>query len=87
MAVSPRHQVTDLRSALDVADRRGELLRISRPVDPGLQLPSIMHGLARLRSKPAVLFEQIVGFPGQRGCAGLFAYRARVAALLGLPSD
>ncbi|MDO8688425.1 MAG: UbiD family decarboxylase, partial [Dehalococcoidia bacterium] len=87
MAVFPQSRVNDVRTALELADRRGELLRISRPVDPGIQLPSILKALGRLPSKPAVLFEEIIGFPGQRGCAGLFAERARMAELLGLTAD
>lgn len=79
--------VTDLRGALNLAESRGELLRISRPVDPGLELPSIMHALGKLPSKPAVLFEQIVGFPGLRGSGGLFAEFGRVADLLGIPQN
>lgn len=87
MAMIARSKVTDIRGALEVAERRGELLRISRPVEPGLQLPSLLRALGKLPSKPAVLFEQIAGFPGLRGCGGLFAERARVADLLGLPQD
>ncbi|MBI2953751.1 MAG: UbiD family decarboxylase [Chloroflexi bacterium] len=87
MALSSACQVTDLRSALEVAERRGELVRISRSVDPGLELPSVMRAMREFRSKPAVLFEQIAGHPGLKGCSGLFSERARVADLLGISAD
>lgn len=87
MAMMSKGQVDDFRGALEVAERRGELLRISRPVDPGLELPSILKALGKLPSKPAVLFEQIVGYPALRGCGGIFAERERVADLLGIPQD
>ncbi|HLE81333.1 MAG TPA: UbiD family decarboxylase, partial [Dehalococcoidia bacterium] len=54
---------------------------------PALELPSILKALGQLPSKPAVLFENIAGYPGLRGCGGLFAERDRVAELLGLPQD
>ena len=87
MAVMSRDKVTDLRAALQVAEQRGELLRVSRCVDPGLEIPSIMRALGKLPSKPAVLFEQIAGYPGLRGCGGVFADRGRMADLLGIPRD
>lgn len=87
MAHVSKGAVTDLRGALELAEERGELVRVSRPVDPGLELPTIMHALGKLPSKPAVLFEQIAGAPGVRGCGGIFSDMSRFADMLGLPHD
>ncbi len=87
MGLMSTDRLTGLRAALEVAERRGELVRIARPVDPGLELPSILHAVGKLPRKPAVLFEHIVGYPGLRGSGGLFAERHRVADILGIPED
>lgn len=87
MALVSKGAVTDLRSALDLAEEKGQLVRVSRPVDPILELPTIMYSLGKLPRKPAVLFEQIAGSPGMRGCGGVFSDLSSFVDMLGLPQN
>lgn len=76
----------DLRAVLKKVEEEGELVRIGREVDPLLEMPAVVRGMAKLSKIPTLLFENIKGFPGVKGCATLFANRARVLRLFGLPS-
>ncbi len=87
MAIISGSRVTGFRAALEIADRRGELVRITKPVDPGLEAPSIIAAMSKLPSSPAILFENVSGFPGVRGSGGLLAHLPRVAELLGLSAE
>jgi 4-hydroxy-3-polyprenylbenzoate decarboxylase len=51
----------DLRDFITDLERRGELIRISTPVDPRLEMTEVCDRLLR-RKGPAVLFENPVGF-------------------------
>jgi 4-hydroxy-3-polyprenylbenzoate decarboxylase len=56
---------SDLDAWLEKVDALGELKRISAEVDPDLEMSTITY-LAGSRKSPALLFENIKGFPGQR---------------------
>ena len=92
---SGQTQVFDLRSALAVLERiPGQLLTTSEPVDPYLEMAGV-YKLAGAgtplkpptRLGPAMLFENVKGFPGVRLAAGVLASRERTARLLGTSVD
>ncbi|MSP98452.1 MAG: UbiD family decarboxylase [Betaproteobacteria bacterium] len=57
------------QSALDAwigkAEALGELMRITREIDPDLEMSTVAH-LSNTQGGPALLFENIKGHPGQR---------------------
>ncbi len=75
---------TDLRAALEIADSLGELLRIRREVDPLIELPGVLRAAAALRPIPAVVFENLRGYPDRRAVGNLFAEHRRFALMCGL---
>ena len=75
---------TDLRAALEIADSLGELLRIRREVDPLIELPGVLRAAAALRPIPAVVFENLRGYPNRRAVGNLFAEHRRFALMCGL---
>ena len=86
--VSP---VTDLRSALRLLNSiEGELLRTEHPVDPNAELAGVYRHIGAgcpvlppTKIGPAMLFENIKGYPGARIVTGVMASRKRVAHLFG----
>lgn len=54
----PLHK--DLRAFIDYLERIGELIRISKPVDPNLEMTEIADRMLK-QAGPAILFEQPVG--------------------------
>ncbi|MGE5489534.1 MAG: UbiD family decarboxylase [bacterium] len=81
----------DLRSALHLLANRSEhLLVTGEPVDPYLELAGVYRHAGAgtpvtppARIGPAMLFENIQGYPGWRILAGMLASRERTAAVLG----
>jgi 4-hydroxy-3-polyprenylbenzoate decarboxylase len=82
-------QVTDLRSALRLLESiPGQLLRTDRPVNPNAELAGVYRHIGAgcpveppTRIGPAMLFENIEGYPGARIVTGVMASRERVAKL------
>ena len=87
----PVHDVRDLRSALALLESLpGQLRRTAAPVDPRLELAGIYRRIgAGVPVKPptslgpAMMFENVRGYPEMRIAVGVLASRARAAALLG----
>ena len=83
--------VQDLRSAIRLLEQRpGELLRTETPVDPHAELAGVYRYvgaggtvLRPTKTGPAMLFENVKGYPGTRILAGLLATRERSALLVG----
>ena len=73
----------DLRSTLDVLDRRGGLARVGRTVDPGGEVTAVLAAFEAAGNDAAVLFTSVAGYEGWRIAGSLFADRANVAAALG----
>lgn len=92
-AVPPR--VTDLRSALRLLeDTPGQLLRTETEVDPNAQLAGVYRRVGAgapveppTRTGPAMLFENVKGYPGARVVTGVMACRKRVGLLLDSPPE
>ncbi len=77
----------DLRAVLQKVEEEGEVIRVEREVDPLLEMPAIVKGLAKLPKIPVLLFEHVRGYPEVRGCAAFFGDRKRIMRSLGKPSD
>ncbi len=88
-------KVNDLRSALRLlASLEGQLVQTDTPVDPMAELSGVYRRVGAggtvmrpTREGPAMVFNNITGFPGARILIGLLASRKRVARLLDCPSE
>ena len=77
----------DLREVLRKVEAEGELVRITREVDPLDEIPNVVKALSKLPKIPALLFEHVEGYPGMKALAAFFGDRSRVLRSLGLPLD
>ena len=81
----------DLREWIERLDRAGELRRIKQPVSPLLEMAAIADRTAKLRRDgkpwggPALLFENVTGYPGARVLMNQFGSERRMN--LALDSD
>ncbi len=74
--------ITSMRSTLEfLKGEKGELLSIPGEVDPIYEIAGIQKAL---EGGPAILFENIKGYPAVRDLGNLFATRERAAKMLGL---
>jgi gallate decarboxylase subunit C len=71
----------DIRQALALLAERGELLTISGEVNPEYEISGIQKALD---TGPALLFENIAGYPSARNLGNLFGKPRNMAALFGL---
>src|SRR5205823_13177571 len=76
----------DLRGYLTHLESQGQLLRVAEPVDVKYEIAAGMRKTSDIEG-PALLFEQVKGFPGWRVLRGLFATRQLVALGLGVKED
>jgi UbiD family decarboxylase len=74
---------SDYRAALEIADSRGELARIRREVDPLIEIPAVLRACAPVKPVPALLFENVKGYPGKRVVGNLFAEHGRFSHMCG----
>src|SRR5207249_4577234 len=74
----------DLREAIERMERAGELLRI-RGADWKLEMGALAEIVYRQDNPPAILFEDIPGYPGCRAASGLTNSARRMAITLGFP--
>ena len=85
------NQINDLRSALELLrNLPGQLSETSIPVDPIAELAGVYRYVGAggtvmrpTKEGPAMIFNNIKGYPGARIAIGLLASRDRVAALFG----
>ncbi len=75
---------SDLREAIERMERAGELLRI-RGADWKLEMGTLAEIVYRQDNPPAILFEDIPGYPGCRAASGLTNSARRMAITLGFP--
>ncbi|MBI4333409.1 MAG: UbiD family decarboxylase [Chloroflexi bacterium] len=69
-----------LRNAVGFLRENNEILEVERPVSPIYDISGIQMAL---ENGPALLFNNIEGYPGVRDIANIFARRERVARLFG----
>lgn len=76
----------DFRGYLGYLEEQGKLLRVPRVVSPRL---GIAAGIRKISDNdgPALLFENISGYPGWRVAGGVYATQKLIALALGLPVD
>src|SRR5215475_7113972 len=76
----------DLRSFLSHLETQGQLLRVAEEVDVKYDIAA---GIRRTSDTegPALLFDNVRGYPGWRVLGGLFATRKLIALDLGVPQD
>jgi 4-hydroxy-3-polyprenylbenzoate decarboxylase len=83
---------TDLRDWIKTLDKAGELKRITLPVSPHLEMAEIADRTAKLgkgtahAGGPALLFENIIGFPGARVLMNQFGSERRMKLALNVES-
>ncbi len=89
-----QNEVIDLRSALKLLENTpGQLLRTDCPVDPNGELAGVYVNVGaggtvqRSKIGPAMMFQNIKGYPGHRVVVGMMASRERTALLLGAPME
>ncbi|MDR1028834.1 MAG: UbiD family decarboxylase [Clostridiales Family XIII bacterium] len=88
-------RIYDLRSALEfLKGMPGEYAETDVEIDPVGEIGGVYRYLGAngtilrpTRTGPALLFNNVKGFPGVRCSIGLLGARHRVAAMLGLPAD
>src|SRR3954468_12124141 len=76
----------DLRGYLSHLEEQKQLLRVAQEVDVKYEIAAGMRKTSDIEG-PALLFENVRGFPGWRVLGGLFATRKLVALGLGVPQD
>ena len=76
----------DLRGYLSHLEEQGQLLRVKEEVDVKFDIAAGIRKTSDVEG-PALLFENVKGFPGWRVLGGLFATRKLVALGLGVPQD
>ena len=75
-----KRDVTSVRAALEYLDSKGEVLHVKKEVDPILEIAGIQKSLD---GGPAVLFENIKGFPNFYNVGNILSRRERIADLYG----
>ena len=83
--------ISDLRSALECLKLHpGQLLETDHPVDPNAELAGVYKLVGAggdvekpTRIGPAMIFNNVTGYPGSRVLVGMVASRERVAILFG----
>lgn len=73
--------ITSIRSTLEFLQEEKELLRVTGEVDPIYEISGIQKSL---EEGPALLFENIKGYPGVRNLGNLFSRLDRAAKLFGV---
>jgi 2,5-furandicarboxylate decarboxylase 1 len=76
----------DLRGFLTHLESQKQLLRVKDEVDVKYEIAAGMRKTSDIEG-PALLFENVKGFPGWRVLGGLFATRKLVALGLGVPQE
>jgi 4-hydroxy-3-polyprenylbenzoate decarboxylase len=75
-----RH-LTSLRETLSLLESEGEVITIKGEVDPIYEISGIVKSLD---NGPALIFENIKGYPGIRSTANVFSRKERFAKIFGL---
>ncbi|HID40917.1 MAG TPA: menaquinone biosynthesis decarboxylase [Pyrodictium sp.] len=73
----------DLRSFIEALEERGQLRRIRAELSPVLEIPEVLRRVMQRRG-PALLFENIKGYPGWRVVGNLFGSVERIKLALGV---
>lgn len=88
-SVQKEKSVKDYREAIELAEKRGELVRVKKEVEPLLELPSVSRAIGENSPSciPTILFENIAGYPHMRGCSAIFSEFDRAISYFGLSGN
>lgn len=88
-SIRTEKSVMDYRETIALAEKRGELIRVKREVDPLIELPSVSRAIGEKSPSniPVILFEKITGYPHMRGCSAIFSEYDRAINYFGLSGD
>ncbi len=73
----------DLRSFLNLLKAHGELLEINHEVQSRYEITAVLKEALKLEGAPAVIFNQVNGYAGQKVVGNLLANREKLALALG----
>lgn len=76
-----KKDTTSIRGTIEFLEQEGELLTIKEPVDPIYEIAGIQKAL---EEGPALLFENIKGYPEVRNVGNVFSRLDRIAKILGV---
>src|ERR1700733_13264451 len=76
----------DLRAWIKALDKAGELKHIHEPVDPILEIAEITDRVSKIKDGPALLFENVKGYPGSRVLMNQFGSERRMKLALDVDS-
>jgi 2,5-furandicarboxylate decarboxylase 1 len=79
-------QYADFRGFLDYLEPRGKLVRVKKEVDTRFDIAAGIRKVSDTDG-PALLYENVRGFPGWRVAAGVFATRKLLAHALEVPEE
>lgn len=72
----------DVRSYIEALEERGELRRVKIGLSPVLEIPALLRRVMEKKG-PALLFENVKGYPGWRVAGNLFGTLDRIKLALG----
>ena len=76
-----KRDISSIRSTIEFLEGEGELLRITEPADPVYEIAGIQKAL---EEGPALLFENVKGYPGVRNIGNVYSRLDRIARMLGV---
>ncbi len=76
-----RRDISSFRSPLEFLKQKGELLTVKGEVDPIYEIAGIEKSL---ENGPALLFENIKGYPDVRDAGNIMSREQRVADIFGV---
>jgi UbiD family decarboxylase len=85
-AQAPTSRYPDFRGFLEFLDSKGKLRRVQKEVDTRFDIAAGIRKVSDTDG-PALLYENVRGFPGWRVAAGVFATRSLLALALEVPED
>lgn len=86
-ATAAKNGALDFRSAIEIADSMGELVRIKREVDPLIEIPAVLRACGRLKPVPAILFDNVLGYAQTRVVGNLFSDEHRFFRMCGFTEN
>lgn len=88
-SIQKEKPVKDYREVIELAEKRGELVRVKKEVEPLLELPSVSRAIGKNSPSciPTILFENIAGYPHMRGCSAIFSEFDRAISYFGLSGN
>lgn len=76
----------NFREFLDYLEKNGKLLRVKKEVDTRFDIAAGIRKISD-NNGPALLFQNVKGFPNWQVAGGVYATKSHIALALGLPQD